>query len=156
MDIVYIGNEIAYIKLDDFVLESYNKKNQSHVVLTEKLINSENSPLSSYDINQIIINIKKSNKEDFTSDVYVVQYRGDLIGLAFVNLNKEIELRVGLIDEYKDMNLEVLLEKELSKKLLEIYPSINVPFPINDIKPAIVNSSIYHTSNYFHIVIIFK
>ena len=102
----YIGNQLTYIKLDDFILESYNNKNQNHVVLTEKLINSENSKIV-YDINQILVNIKKSNKEDYISDAYAVQYRGN---------------RVGLIDEYKDMNLEVLLEKELSKKLLEIYP----------------------------------
>ena len=117
----YIGNQLTYIKLDDFILELYNNKNQNHVVLTEKLINSKNSKIV-YDINQILVNIKKSNKEDYISDAYAVQYRGNLIGLVFVNYNEEIELRVGLIDEYKDMNLEVLLEKELSKKLLEIHP----------------------------------
>ena len=125
MDIVYIGNELAYIKLDDFILESYSGKNQNHLVLLEKLINSKDSNLISENIGQYIINTKEAKKRDYISDVYVIGYKEDLIGLTFVNYTldtENIELKFGLIDDYKNMNLEQLIEKELSEKLLEIYP----------------------------------
>ena len=136
MNETYIENELINIKLDDFLLETYDNKNFSHVVFKEKLINSNDSKLISNDIDNYIIKTKKSGKIDKISNVYVVKYRNDLIGMVFVNyhpeeekedvlLKEEIEIGLGLLDEYKGMHLGSLIEKELSTKLLNIYPQFN-------------------------------
>ena len=132
----YIQNELMNIKLDDFNLESYSDKNYGHVVLKENLIDSSDSKLVSKDITNYIIRTKYQGKIDKISNVYVVKYRGNLIGLSFINYHPEeerdgsllkegIEIGLDLLDEYKNLHLDSLIEEELSKKLLSMYPNFS-------------------------------
>ena len=132
----YERNINKRIILEDFILQQYDFDNENHTLLKDNLIKSTNSKLISKDINQSIINTKKCGKKDKISDVYVINYKNNLIGFAYVNyhpkeerdgktLEEEIEIGLGLLDEYRGKHLGTLLEKELSKKLLSMYPNFN-------------------------------
>ena len=151
------------ILLDDFLLDEFDFNNDNHLKLEKDLINSTNSDLISKDIDRFIKRNHELGLKDNITNTYVVKYNNNLIGLAFVNyhpeevideslLKEEIEIGTGLIDEYRGKHLGTLLEKELSKKLLDIYPKFNEIVArinednINSIK-AITNAGFIHISD---------
>lgn len=110
----------------DFNIEEY-------VELKDKIIDSEGSELISRDINTFINRNLELNSKDEISNVYIVNIEDKSIGLAFVNyhheeervgkiLPEEIEIGLGILPEFRGKHIGSQIEKELSEKLLEIYP----------------------------------
>lgn len=132
----YESNIKKGITLDDFILDEFGFDNEKHILLKDNIIKSTNSELISKDIDTYIKRNNELNKQDKITNTYVVNYKDNLIGLSFVNyhpevvrdgqtLKEEVEIGTGLLDEYRGKHLGTLLEKELSKKLLEMYPRFN-------------------------------
>jgi len=121
------------MKTNSFEFEKIDLSNQSHIICKNELISSDNSEFVSKDINNYINrNFELGNKDKITA-TYVVNYKDNQVGLAFVNyhpeieregkiLEEEIEIGLGIINKYRGMHLGKLIEKELCDKLLELYP----------------------------------
>lgn len=155
------------MKTNNFIFEKIDLSNISHVICKDELINSENSDLISKDINNFINrNLEIGSKDNITS-TYIVNYKSNQVGLAFVNfhpeierdgkvLEEEIEIGLGIITKYRGMHLGKLIEKELCEKLLELYPRFDyiVARIDNDniisIKSALKSGFEYYKDDEYH------
>ncbi|MCX4365553.1 MAG: GNAT family protein [Bacilli bacterium] len=125
------------MRLDSFVLEKYDLKNAIHVRMKDDLILSPDSFLISRDIDNFIRkNIALGDSDGITA-TYVINWQEEFIGLCFVNyhpreirneviLEEEIEIGLGLLPQFRGKHLGSTLERELSSKLLSIYPQFSV------------------------------
>lgn len=121
------------MKTDNFTFEKIDLSKSSHIICKNDLINSDGSELVSKDINNFINrNIELGNEDKITA-TYIVNYKNNNIGLAFVNfhpeierdgklLEEEIEIGLGIISKYRGMHLGKIIEKELCDELLKEYP----------------------------------
>ena len=125
------------LKLEDFLLEEYDDTDVKHRILKNRIIKMKDSKLISEDINRYIRRNIELGKTDHITATYVVIKDNDYIGLAFVNYHpdkvdnnrfypEEIEVGLGLLEEFRGNSLGSLLEQELSEKLLSIYPQFDL------------------------------
>jgi len=81
-------------------------------------------------------NIALGDSDGITA-TYVINWQEEFIGLCFVNyhprkirneviLEEEIEIGLGLLPQFRGKHLGSTLERELSSKLLSIYPQFSV------------------------------
>lgn len=121
------------LKLDHFTLELFNEDNEEHVKLKNAIIDMKDSDLISKNIDAYIRRNKDLGAVDNITRTYVVAYDNDYIGLTFVNYHpeevingkkysEEIEIGLGILPKYRNKGLGSTLERELSDKLLEIFP----------------------------------
>ena len=121
---------------DNFLLNEFNFDNIEHLLLLEKVIHSSDSELISKDIRNYISRNSELNKKDHITNTFVVEKDNLMIGLAFLNyhpeesrvnelLKEEIEIGLGLLDEFRGSGFGSLFENEFSNLLLNIYPQFN-------------------------------
>ena len=121
------------LKLDHFTLELFNEDNEEHVKLKNAIIDMKDSDLISKNIDAYIRRNKDLGAVDNITRTYVVAHDNDYIGLTFVNYHpeevingkkysEEIEIGLGILPKYRNKGLGSSLERELSDKLLEIFP----------------------------------
>ena len=123
----------SVLKLKNFTLEPFNDEKTKHQTLKENIINMSDSDLISKDIDRFIKRNYELGLLDGITKTYAVNYNNEYIGLAFVNYHpketinnksydEEIEIGLGILPFFRGKGLDSLLEKELSEKLLTIYP----------------------------------
>ena len=121
------------LKLEHFKLEAFNENNDNHQKLKEDIINMKDSKLISKDIDAYIKRNFDLGEKDNITRTYVIIHDEDYIGLSFVNYHpeevingkkydEEIEIGLGILPEFRNQGFGSLVEKELSEKLLEIFP----------------------------------
>ena len=102
----------------EFIQFDYNDNN--HIKLERDIINSDYSNLISRDIDTFIKRNLMFSKDNNITNVYVINYENNLIGLAFVNFHKEeiidgkhyddeIEIGCGLHPDYIDKHLGLVM-----------------------------------------------
>ena len=122
--------------LNNFILESYDETNPSHLKLKNNIIDMEDSSLISKDINRYIRRNIELGKTDHITATYAVIYSDEYIGLAFLNYHpketidnidydEEIEIGIGILPDFRGKGLGSQIEKELSEKLLSIHSNID-------------------------------
>lgn len=137
------------INTKNFCLKAFDISNQQHQDIKNILESSKEANQISSNIENFITNNLLRNKIDGISNVYIIYYDNSPIGILFTNhhpeeeqegklLPAEIEICLGIIPHYQNKHLGQFLENEISKKLLEIYPSI--PFIVADISPDNIKS----------------
>lgn len=155
------------MKKDNFIFEKIDLSKDSHITCKYELINSEGSELVSKDINNFINrNIELGNVDKITA-TYIINYKKNNIGLAFVNfhpkierdgkiLEEEIEIGLGIISKYRGMHLGRLIEKELCEELLIEYPRFGyIVARIDNDNSISINSALksgfeYYKDNEYH------
>jgi hypothetical protein len=125
------------ISTSNFIFDEFDFDNLKHLKLEKKLIESDSTELILKDINNFIKRNIELRKNDYITNTYVISYEEKPIGLAFVNYHPKIEkndliyeekikIGLGLLPCYRDKLLGSKVEKELSDKLLELYPNFIV------------------------------
>lgn len=118
----------------EFIQFDYNDNN--HIKLERDIINSDYSNLISRDIDTFIKRNLMFSKDNNITNVYVINYENNLIGLAFVNFHKEeiidgkhyddeIEIGCGLHPDYIGKHLGNLIEYELADIELKLHPEFS-------------------------------
>lgn len=124
------------MKTEHFEFIEFDFNNINHVKLEKDIINSEYASLISRDIDTFIKRNLAFNKEDNITNVFVIKYEENLIGLAFVNFHKEeiingihyddeIEIGCGLHPNYIGKHLGNLIEYELADMELRLHPEFD-------------------------------
>ena len=118
----------------EFIQFDFNYK--KHIEIEQDIINSEYSNLISKDIDTFIRKNLMFHKENDITNVYVIKYEDNLIGLAFVNFHgeevidgihydNEIEIGCGLHPDYMGKHLGNIIESELAELELKLHPEFN-------------------------------
>ncbi len=137
------------INTKNFCFKVFDISNQQHQDIKNILESSKEANQISSNINNFITNNLLRNKIDNISNVYIIYYDNEPIGILFTNfhpeeeqdgkiLPAEIEICIGIIPKCQNKHLGQFLENEISQKLLEIYPQI--PFIVADISPDNIKS----------------
>ena len=152
---------------DDFCFKVYDVLNSEHLNIKDILKKLKDVSEISSNLDDFIENNLIRIKDDGISNTYVIYYMNNPIGILFTNfhpaeeidgkmLPDEIEICLGIIPKYQNKHLGQTLEREISIKLLEMYPSI--PFIVADISPdnikskkAVLNAGYtYFEGNQYH------
>ena len=99
------------MKTEHFEFIQFNFNDENHVKIENDIINSDYSNLISRDIDTFIKRNLMFHEQNDITNVYVIRYEDNLIGLAFVNFhgeeiidgkhyNDEIEIGCGLHPYY--------------------------------------------------------
>lgn len=151
----------------NFCFKGFDIFNPEHQNIKDILKEFKGTSEISSNLDNFIINNLKRNEEDGISNTYVIYYINKPIGILFTNfhpeeefdgkmLPDEIEICLGIIPEYQNKHLGQTLEREISIKLLEMYP--NVSFIVADVrsdnvksKKAVLNAGYtYFEGNQYH------
>ena len=152
---------------DNFCFKVYDVLNSEHLTIKDILKKFKDVSEISSNLDDFIANNLIRNKDDGISNTYVIYYMNNPIGILFTNfhpeeefdgkmLPDEIEICLGIIPEYQNKHLGQTLEREISIKLLEMYP--NVSFIVADVrsdniksKMAVLNAGYtYFEGNQYH------
>ncbi len=121
------------IKLDDFILKEFDINDKNDLIFLDKLIKSNNSELFCRDIKKYILTNIERRREDGITNSYICIKDNEDIGLASVNyhpkedkFDEEIEIGLILLDNTRGKGYGTIIERELSEKLLEMYPRFNM------------------------------
>lgn len=134
---------------DNFCFKVYDVLNTEHLNIKDILKKFKDVSEISSNLDDFIANNLIKNKDDGISNAYVIYYMNNPIGILFTNfhpaeemgskmLPDEIEICLGIISRYQNMHLGQTLEREISIKLLEMYP--NVSFIVASIKDENIRS----------------
>ena len=152
---------------DNFCFKVYDVLNPEHLNIKDTLKKFKDASEICSNLDDFIANNLIRNKDDGISNTYVIYYMNNPIGILFTNfhpeeefdgkmLPDEIEICLGIIPEYQNKHLGQTLEREISIKLLEMYP--NVSFIVADVrsdniksKMAVLNAGYtYFEGNQYH------
>ena len=125
------------MKTEHFEFIQFNFNDENHVKIENDIINSDYSNLISRDIDTFIKRNLMFHEQNDITNVYVIRYEGNLIGLAFVNFhgeeiidgkhyNDEIEIGCGLHPDYIGKHLGNLVEYELADMELRLHPEFDL------------------------------
>ena len=91
------------IKLDDFILKEFDINDKNDLIFLDKLIKSNNSELFCRDIKKYILTNIERRREDGITNSYIC-----------------------IKDNTRGKGYGTIIERELSEKLLEMYPRFNM------------------------------
>lgn len=152
---------------DNFCFKVYDVLNSEHLNIKDILKKFKDASEICFNLDDFIANNLIRNKDDGISNTYVIYYMNNPIGILFTNfhpaeeidgkmLPDEIEICLGIIPRYQNKHLGQTLEREISIKLLEMYPTISfIVASIKDenirSKKAILNAGYtYFEGNQYH------
>lgn len=124
------------MKTKHFEFIQFDFNNKEHLKLEKDIINSDYSNLISEDIDRFIRRNLTLHKENDITNIYIIRYKDNLVGLAFVNYhgeitiegkhyNDEIEIGCGLHPNYIGKNLGSIIEYELADMELKLHPEFS-------------------------------
>lgn len=151
----------------NFCFKVFDIFNPEHQNVKDILKEFKGTSEISSNLDNFITNNLIRNRDDGISNTYVIYYMNNPIGILFTNfhpeeeidgkmLPDEIEICLGIIPRYQNKHLGQTLEREISIKLLEMYPTISfIVASIKDenirSKKAILNAGYtYFEGNQYH------
>ena len=119
------------MELDNFKLEVYTDNSAEHRQVIAALQREDVNKVYG-DLSYFIMKTKRRGQANYRDEVFIPYYNDCPIGFAALyTSNERVFTTCGLLEEFKNQNLEALLLSEFSEKLFESYNFENLSLSVD-------------------------
>lgn len=114
------------LKLDNFILEEFDKNNFEHKSTIIELQNDKLAQMYLGDLDYSLIRIEQRHEENKKNKAYIAYYNNEAVGYISLScMSNDYEISYGILPKYRKQNLGALLLDEFSEKIFDIYLDID-------------------------------
>lgn len=114
------------MKLDNFILEEYNRFDNVHNEVLNTLYKDENAKKYLGNIMYLIERINQRKEEDKCNAFYIAFYNDEPVGhISLTKIEDSYQVSISILPNYRKQHMAALLTQEFSEKIFEKYPYID-------------------------------